>query len=1130
MGSLIDIPSKAMFSRGTRYSFLNGEATIVSYMSSLNDGRMMPPPMWGAIVRCSATSMAASVALIAGFLFSSIANAQNLTSVVSRKTHSIVGTYDLKVNLAQPIAGNVTIDPRAIGSGHVIVFQFDSAAVAPAGIDALDPQGIPIGAATAATLGSEVAVTLTGIPDNSRVKVSLKDGSATVYASASIGFLVGDFNNDTLVNSNDVTAVKARSGSTASNGNFLFDVGTSGAINVSDIATVKSHLGRSLAAAGQAGLAVSLAGTGSGTVNSTPSGIACPGTCANNFTVNTGITLSAVPNPNSTFAGWSGSCPGGAVSLVASTTCIASFAAITYAVTPSSGANGTISPSSVQNINKGASTIFTLTPSAGYSALVGGTCGGTLAGNIYTTNAINGPCTVIASFSSASFAVTPSAGANGLISPSTVQTVTQGATTVFTVAPSANFTAAVGGTCGGTLSGLTYTTNPIVAACTVAATFVRNSYTVTPSAGANGTISPATAQTVLNGNTKTFTITPITGYSAIVGGTCGGALTGTSYVTNQISGNCSVIVTFASTSPKYVSTSGNDATGNGSIGTPWKTIAKGISTLVSGETLIVRPGVYSGLQNFISNVPSGVASKYTTITAELPMQVRIQSLTTLGVSDNQLNLSGNYIKVDGFIFEMQGTTNPAFIGEVGGNFNTVSRSIFKRGGDIDGFGGLLEVTGSDNLFEDMAGTGACSTCFKQGGATAVTQRNIWRRVIGRFDYSNSTQPKSTFGTFGGATVGNVRDHLYQNVIAIDGQNPGNLGGAEKMGGFYAAQNTANITLQGSMVLNEGAGSSGMFLRELGSVNNATHSVVWDLRNALPGATGLTGGNADHMTIGGVIPGAAVDLITSATASLLKPGANPANLLNNTPGALVLKQYGTSGTRWNQAGYDQITTVDLWPWPYQDTIKSVFREANNVPAGNSPAANDKFRGFAANGTALYGGAITLTSYIWEYLGVACPPTACVTYAVTPSSSANGVISPATIQTVLPGVSTAFTVTPAAGYYAVMGGTCGGTLSGTTYTTNPITASCTVSANFLLASSAVLTWDPVIDPNLTGYRVYYGTASGTYFQATGAGISVGNVTTFTVPGLSGATRYYFVVTSTNNAGYESAYSNEVSKLTP
>ncbi len=72
-------------------------------------------------------------------------------------------------------------------------------------------------------------------------------------------------------------------------------------------------------------------------------------------------------------------------------------------------------------------------------------------------------------------------------------------------------------------------------------------YTVTPSAGANGTISPNTTQTVNSGSTTTFTVTPSSGYTASVGGTCGGSLVGTTYTTNAITANCTVSTTFADT-------------------------------------------------------------------------------------------------------------------------------------------------------------------------------------------------------------------------------------------------------------------------------------------------------------------------------------------------------------------------------------------------------------------------------------------------------------------------------------------------------------------------------------------------------------------------------------------------------
>lgn len=71
------------------------------------------------------------------------------------------------------------------------------------------------------------------------------------------------------------------------------------------------------------------------------------------------------------------------------------------------------------------------------------------------------------------------------------------------------------------------------------------SYVVMPSAAANGSISPAAAQTVASGATVTFTVTPNNGYRASVGGSCGGSLSGVIYTTNAVTADCSVIASFA---------------------------------------------------------------------------------------------------------------------------------------------------------------------------------------------------------------------------------------------------------------------------------------------------------------------------------------------------------------------------------------------------------------------------------------------------------------------------------------------------------------------------------------------------------------------------------------------------------
>lgn len=60
-------------------------------------------------------------------------------------------------------------------------------------------------------------------------------------------------------------------------------------------------------------LTVTRSGNGQGTVTSAPAGIACGSDCSEAYTAGTGVTLTAVADPGSTFAGWSGACSGASV-------------------------------------------------------------------------------------------------------------------------------------------------------------------------------------------------------------------------------------------------------------------------------------------------------------------------------------------------------------------------------------------------------------------------------------------------------------------------------------------------------------------------------------------------------------------------------------------------------------------------------------------------------------------------------------------------------------------------------------------------------------------------------------------------------------------------------------------------
>jgi hypothetical protein len=135
-------------------------------------------------------------------------------------------------------------------------------------------------------------------------------------------------------------------------------------------------------------LTVSIAGVGTGTVTSMPAGISCPATCAQSFSNNTAITLTATPTAGSTFTGWSGACSGtGAciIALTANTPVTATFTMPTLTLqvlgagSVSSNPSGVSCPGTcVVPFPAGTSITLTATPAGiPFSGWTGGACTGT---------------------------------------------------------------------------------------------------------------------------------------------------------------------------------------------------------------------------------------------------------------------------------------------------------------------------------------------------------------------------------------------------------------------------------------------------------------------------------------------------------------------------------------------------------------------------------------------------------------------------------------------------------------------------------------------------------------------------------------------------------------------------------
>lgn len=83
-----------------------------------------------------------------------------------------------------------------------------------------------------------------------------------------------------------------------------------------------------------------------------------------------------------------------------------------------------------------------------------------------------------------------------------------------------------------------------------------------------------------------------------------------------------------------------------------------------------------------------------------------------------------------------------------------------------------------------------------------------------------------------------------------------------------------------------------------------------------------------------------------------------------------------------------------------------------------------------------------------------------------------------------------------------------------------------------ASVLLSWDPVPDPDLEGYRIYYGTAPGRYFgEGSRSGpspVDAGTATEFLLEGLENGRLYYFSVVAYDRSvnPYQTVFSREVS----
>src|SRR5258708_9189715 len=89
---------------------------------------------------------------------------------------------------------------------------------------------------------------------------------------------------------------------------------------------------------------------------------------------------------------------------------------------------------------------------------------------------------------------------------------------------------------------------------------------------------------------------------------------------------------------------------------------------------------------------------------------------------------------------------------------------------------------------------------------------------------------------------------------------------------------------------------------------------------------------------------------------------------------------------------------------------------------------------------------------------------------------------------------------------------------------VLVACLLFSRTVHAASVTLAWDPNSEPTVTGYILSYGTTSGTYATS----VDAGNLTQWTVAGLTNGQQYFFAVRAYDGTGAQSPLSTEVSTV--
>jgi hypothetical protein len=187
----------------------------------------------------------------------------------------------------------------------------------------------------------------------------------------------------------------------------------------------------------------------------------------------------------------------------------------------------------------------------------------------------------------------------------------------------------------------------------------------------------------------------------------------------------------------YIATDGSDSA-DGSVNSPWATLAHALTTVGGGKTFIYKPGLYSTYQYITSN-GAGTAGNPTTLKSQLRYGAKVSNPVSHGIFTDE---NTDYIIIDGFESYYNGVSGGSTGVKLNGSYSTVRNCWLHDGANgIESHHDPLYHLAINNTFENNLlennGTNRYDHGIYADGPGGIFRNNITR---GNYGYGIHLSP------------------------------------------------------------------------------------------------------------------------------------------------------------------------------------------------------------------------------------------------------------------------------------------------------------------------------------------------------------------------------------------------------